>query len=100
MSDAPETVAVTGIGLFAKAGNREDVFSAMDEGESSWEMISLKDADGFPPFAGVSAPMPSVRAYLPDPKMGKFMSQTSAMAVAAAGEAVFIAPVALLEEAL
>ncbi len=80
-------VFITGIGLQSGLGDLAQTWQALDDGRSAVTVYRPDGAD-FPEILGAPARAFDLSAYLPDRKMAKYMNQTTALTVAAAGMAL------------
>jgi len=83
-----QPVWITGLGVASPAGDSAATWRSLERGERWVRMLSPPGVQGWGelPLAPVAAP--SAAQHLPDPKLHKYMSATTRLACAAAGEAL------------
>jgi hypothetical protein len=81
-------VLVTGLGLHSAFGDLQESFQAISEDRTALTVQQLRGVDGLPEFLGAQAKPYSLAGLLKDRKLTKYMSETSSLAVLAAGRAL------------
>ena len=81
-------VLLTGVGLHGAFGGADETWQALSEGRTAVSGFRLPSEDGFPDVPAASAAPFSLGELVPDRKLVKYMSPTTALAVLAAGRAL------------